>query len=174
MRILDGQKGTRCDESEYIQYTHKRCGRCGVVKAVSLFYRKNTKTARGWAWDSHCIECRRGYCRKYGADNREKRNARMRDWRKSNPDAARKNDRSGKLRYKYGLSVDDVERMRSEQGGRCAICKKKTIRLFVDHCHTRGHVRALLCQTCNTFLGWYEKKADKIIEFQAYISAHQK
>jgi hypothetical protein len=55
------------------------------------------------------------------------------------------------------------------QDGRCAICGRKTDRLFVDHCHTRGHVRGLLCQTCNTFLGWYEKKADTILRFQAYL-----
>jgi hypothetical protein len=64
--------------------------------------------------------------------------------------------------------------MRKRQNGRCAICQKKTNRLFVDHCHTKGHVRALLCQTCNTFLGWYEKKADTILKFQQYISTHAK
>ncbi|WP_255985101.1 endonuclease domain-containing protein, partial [Klebsiella pneumoniae] len=67
---------------------------------------------------------------------------------------------------------DDIEQMRANQDGRCAICNRKTRRLFVDHCHTKGHVRGLLCQTCNTFLGWYEKKADTILRFQAYIEAH--
>ncbi|MCQ4005338.1 hypothetical protein FK522_28835 [Klebsiella pneumoniae] len=65
-----------------------------------------------------------------------------------------------------------MEQMRANQDGRCAICNRKTRRLFVDHCHTKGHVRGLLCQTCNTFLGWYEKKADTILRFQAYIEAH--
>lgn len=45
MKILDGQKGKRCDEAEYLTYTHKRCPACKAVKAVSLFYRKNTQTA---------------------------------------------------------------------------------------------------------------------------------
>lgn len=47
-------------------------------------------------------------------------------------------------------------------------------RLFVDHCHTKGHVRSLLCQTCNTFLGWYEKKADTILKFQRYVENHRR
>lgn len=172
MKILDGQQGKRCDEAEYLTYTHKRCPKCGHVKAVSLFYRKNTKTARGWSWDSNCIECRRAACREYGATSKEARNARLRDWRKTNPAAAARLDKRRRLRAKYGLTEQDVERMREEQGGRCAICGRATSRLFVDHCHTRGNVRGLLCQTCNTFLGWYEKKADTILRFQAYLAKH--
>lgn len=172
MKILDGQKGKRCDEAEYKTYTHKRCPKCGKVKAVTQFYRKTTKTARGWSWDSHCIECRRQACRDYGAASKDARNERLRQWRKKNPAAAAELDRRRRLRIKYGLTEADIERMRVEQDGRCAICNRKTTRLFVDHCHTKGHVRALLCQTCNTFLGWYEKKADTILRFQAYIEAH--
>lgn len=174
MKILDGKKGKRCDEVEYLTYTHKKCPSCRTVKAVSLFYKKQTRTARGWAWDSHCIECRRNACRSYGSSNRERRNARLRAWRKKNPEAARRNDANGRLKSKYGLSVEQVAAMRTTQGGRCAICGKKTERLFIDHCHTRGHVRALICQTCNTFLGWYEKKADTIVRFQEYIALHAK
>jgi Recombination endonuclease VII len=63
-----------------------------------------------------------------------------------------------------------VGRMREEQGGRCAICGRATERLLVDHCHVTGCVRGLLCYTCNTFLGWYEAKADTILQFQAYLA----
>lgn len=172
MKILDGQKGKRCDEAEYLSYTHKRCPKCSEVKSVSLFYRKNTTTARGWAWDSHCIECRRAYCVDYGMSNRDQRNARLKAWRTNNPKAASKNDKRARLKKKYGLSPDEVESMRARQKGCCAICERSTPRLFVDHCHIKGHVRSLLCQTCNTFLGWYEKKADTILRFQRYIDNH--
>jgi formate dehydrogenase maturation protein FdhE len=174
VKILDGQKGKRCDEKEYLTYTHKRCPKCGAVKVVSLFYRKNTTTARGWAWDSHCIECRRAYCVSYGISNRDRRNARLRAWRIKNPIAARKNEKRAHLRRKYGLLEGQVEAMRNAQHGKCAICERTTSRLFVDHCHTKGHVRSLLCQTCNTFLGWYERKADAILRFQRYVAHHAK
>lgn len=173
MKILDGQKGKRCDEIVYAAYTHKRCPKCGCVKAVDLFYRKNTKTARGWSWDSHCIDCRRASCRDYGASSKELRNARLREWRQKNPAKAVALDARRHLR-RYGLSGADLERMRSAQRGRCAICERETTRLFVDHCHTKGHVRALLCNTCNTFLGWYEKKAETIVRFQRYLEAHRR
>lgn len=174
MKILDGQKGKRCDEAEYLNYTHKRCPSCGAVKAVTLFYRKNTRTARGWSWDSHCIDCRRAACRNYGAASKEARNARLRQWRRKNPEAASQGDQRARLKRKYGVTPEQVEQMRAAQRGCCAICGRQTSRLFVDHCHTRGHVRALLCQTCNTFLGWYEKKADTILKFQRYVEEHRR
>jgi Recombination endonuclease VII len=174
VKIFDGQKGKRCDEAEYLTYTHKRCPKCRDIKSVSLFYRKNTTTARGWAWDSHCIECRRAYCADYGTANRDQRNARLKAWRIRNPKAASNNDKRARLKQKYGLSIKDVEVLREKQNGKCAICERSTSRLFVDHCHTKGHVRSLLCQTCNTFLGWYEKKADTILRFQNYIARHTK
>ncbi len=174
MKIFDGQRGKRCDEGEYLSYTHKHCPSCSEVKTVDLFYRKKTRTARGWAWDSKCIECRRADCRDYGAGAKELRNARLRQWREKNPVAARAVDKRRHLKQKYGLSPQQVEEMRERQDGRCAICERRTTRLFVDHCHTKGHIRALLCQTCNTFLGWYEKKANTILRFQRYIDAHRR
>lgn len=172
MKILEGQKGKRSNKAEYLSYTHKLCTLCGKVKSVSLFYEKKTKTARGWSWDTYCIECRRAACRYYGANSKQMRNSRLREWRKKNPTAAAKADMRKRLKHKYGITPQIFESMRTNQNGKCAICCKETKRLFIDHCHTRGHVRALLCQTCNTFLGWYEKKADTITKFQRYIETH--
>ena len=171
MKIFEGQKGKQCDDAIYLTYTHKQCPCCNAVKAVDLFYRKITKTARGWAWDSKCIDCCREECRNYGKNAKDLRNAYLRNWRKKNPVAAVATDKRRHLKRKYGLSPDQVEEMRASQDGACAICQRKTTRLLVDHCHTKGHVRALLCQTCNTFLGWYEKKAETILRFERYLAA---
>lgn len=173
MKILEGKQGIRGGEAEYLTYTHKHCAECSAVKAVDQFYRKHTSTARGWAWDTYCIECRRAACREYGAGSKETRNARLREWRKDNPAKAASLDARRRLKQKYGISADRVEQMRAAQSGQCAICTRATSRLLVDHCHTKGHVRALLCQTCNTFLGWYEKKAGTILRFQRYLEAHR-
>jgi len=56
------------------------------------------------------------------------------------------------LATKYGLSMDDFRRMIKKQGGKCAICKRRT-KLVTDHCHKTGKVRGLLCSRCNTALG---------------------
>jgi len=43
-----------------------------------------------------------------------------------------------------------------KQGGKCAICGitfKKPADACLDHCHTRGHIRDVLCRNCNGIEG---------------------
>jgi hypothetical protein len=52
----------------------------------------------------------------------------------------------------YGLTSAEYWEIHRAQGGRCAICTRATgarKRLSVDHCHTTGLVRGLLCVRCN-------------------------
>jgi hypothetical protein len=77
----------------------------------------------------------------------------MRNWRKENPERELDNH----LKRNYGITIDDYNEMFQEQGGRCAICGKHQSefknRLYVDHNHSTGTVRGLLCQKCNTAIG---------------------
>lgn len=67
----------------------------------------------------------------------------------------RRND----LIKKYGITVEDYNKMFQEQDGKCAICHKDQlefrIRFSVDHNHKTGKVRGLLCHNCNRALGWF-------------------
>lgn len=51
----------------------------------------------------------------------------------------------------YGITGDDYAALLKRQGGKCAICRArpKSKRLAVDHNHTTGAVRGLLCSRCN-------------------------
>jgi hypothetical protein len=66
------------------------------------------------------------------------------------------------LKCKYGMTENDYNRMFQIQGGKCAICEAHQTdlksKLCVDHNHTTGKVRGLLCAGCNTSLGHYETK----------------
>lgn len=74
--------------------------------------------------------------------------------RKENPEKWREARWEKQIKSEYGLSARDYQRLREEQKNVCAIClKEPNKKLFVDHCHTTGKVRGLLCQHCNTLLG---------------------
>lgn len=57
-----------------------------------------------------------------------------------------------RLQSKYGITAAQRDAMLKRQGGKCAGCRKPT-RGVVDHCHTTGKVRGILCPACNIALG---------------------
>jgi hypothetical protein len=63
------------------------------------------------------------------------------------------------LKKMYGLTDSEVITMLEEQDSKCGICERELDRqaVCVDHCHTTGKVRGILCRNCNMKLGWYEK-----------------
>lgn len=73
----------------------------------------------------------------------------------------REYDRTVKLKHKYGITPEQWQEMFDVQKGCCAICGRHqgelSRRLSVDHCHTTNEVRGLLCTSCNSKLGWFEK-----------------
>lgn len=57
---------------------------------------------------------------------------------------------------KYGLTQEQYDRLLVSQGGRCPGCgtdEPGAKGWCIDHCHTGGHVRALLCFRCNLVIG---------------------
>lgn len=60
----------------------------------------------------------------------------------------------------------------------CAICSRpetrgKTKYLSVDHCHTTGKVRGLLCAKCNTVLGYMNDNPDYLTKAMEYLKKHE-
>lgn len=53
----------------------------------------------------------------------------------------------------FGLTEQDYDRLYSKQEGKCAICGEEMKRLSIDHDHTTGVIRGLLCRPCNLGLG---------------------
>lgn len=121
------------------------CRSCATAKALSE-YRFGRKD---------CRDCERSAARVYGKENRARRNERLSRWRRENPRAARANDERKRLRKSYGITPSEVAAMALAQSGKCALCEQEK-RLVVDHCHSTGRVRGLLCHRCNTSLGWLE------------------
>lgn len=81
-------------------------------------------------------------------------------------------ERERTYKKKYGITLSQFNEMLAAQNGRCKICGSEKAgsigqNFAVDHCHSTGRVRGLLCINCNARLGWYElykDKADKYLE----------
>ena len=82
-----------------------------------------------------------------------------------------------KLKYRYGITIEQYEAMVEEQGNRCYICDKhrdeQRWELAVDHCHITGEVRKLLCVRCNALLGEIrEFRDDRLTRMFNYVKEH--
>ena len=78
---------------------------------------------------------------------------------------------------KYNLTTEDYANMLARQKGGCAICSKANTNnrnLHVDHCHETGHVRALLCNKCNSGLGMFRDNPEILEKAAQYLKIHAK
>lgn len=86
------------------------------------------------------------------------------------------------LRKNYGITLELLQAMRREQKDLCAICgepETKKIRgnvvsLSVDHNHSTGKVRGLLCMRCNRALGMFSDSRELLFKAIAYLNIHAK
>lgn len=77
------------------------------------------------------------------------------------------------LQIKYGISLAEYNVKKEQQNNCCEICGKHETefkrRLNVDHNHSTGEVRGLLCSHCNTALGHVREDVDIMLNMIAYI-----
>ena len=142
--------------------TKKRiCVKCSEVKSVEEFYSARRKVDNYVPRiTTECKTCSRKNRKEHYTQNREKvlANRRFRS---------------------YGLSKDEYNEMLDNQGGSCAICKRKewvrasitdnVMALAVDHCHDTGNVRGLLCRACNLAIGYFEDNIESLDEAIKYL-----
>ena len=121
----------------------KKCGKCGQVKKQDEFGFNSSGKDGLSSWCSCCGKER-------------KRQSRL---------------------ARYNLTVKQYELMLKAQNGVCAICKQpeiikqnnRIIRLAVDHDHTTGKIRGLLCSTCNILLAHVENNPEILKEIPRYL-----
>ncbi len=83
--------------------------------------------------------------------------ARAIEYYRRDPIKGRARQKATKLKMAYGMTMDELNIMLTNQGGKCAICRSSEPRgrgrFHVDHDHTSGKIRGLLCHHCNVGLG---------------------
>jgi hypothetical protein len=160
----------------------KRCLICDEIKPLSEYHIAKDKP------DGHRNDCKN--CRKYGRKvdvNAPKIRCyncnELKDKNKDNFHVSNKskfgvrrlckechkiNNRKNHLCRNYNLSVGDYDKMVDKQDGKCMICNN-TRKLFVDHSHSTGEVRGLLCDTCNRGIGFLQESKDILLNSIKYL-----
>ena len=79
------------------------------------------------------------------------------------------------MKRNYGISIADYNVMLKEQNGLCDICgasepnhHKK--RLNIDHCHSTGKIRGLLCDACNRAIGLLKDDVEVLKKAIQYLA----
>jgi hypothetical protein len=133
----------------------KICTKCKKKKSLGEFsIDKRHRDGKA----SSCKECDKTYKKQYYKDNKER---------------YLKNQRKRNLKIKFNLTADDYNRMFEEQQGCCAICgthqNEFDRKLSVDHDHSNGKIRGLLCTWCNVRLPHVED-IEFVIKAKKYLS----
>jgi len=77
------------------------------------------------------------------------------------------------LRKRGGCTPEQKAKLILDQAGKCAICERQNVDLFVDHCHATDKVRAALCRNCNLALGHAKDNPANLRKMAAYLEAHR-
>lgn len=138
----------------------KTCTHCKETRPAEEFYVYNGARSKdglsGW-----CRECTK-------ADARER----------GNRSYTSLSAKRASLHLLYGITLEEYEHMYQEQDGKCAACgnpettmmRGKLMMLAVDHSHTTGEVRGLLCQNCNQALGRLQDDPERIRGLLKYLT----
>jgi len=132
---------------EHPYYNGRTCTACGEFKSSKEYsLERDSRTLTGVAMRSKCKSCNEFV--KYKSF----------------------------IKRRYGITYEEYESLLEEQNFCCAICKEKhsnsvrtSGKLFVDHCHSTGKVRGLLCSRCNHGLGQFDDDTDKLTEAIKYL-----
>lgn len=118
------------------------------------------------------------HVRAYQAAWRKKNRARIRAWNRKHYKYDPVKARDKALRRKFGITLAAYEKLRALQANGCAICPvtKPGGRgtWHVDHDHSTGKVRGLLCQNCNIGLGNFRDNEVLLARAAAYLRKHKK
>lgn len=156
----------------------KRCSKCKVGKETSEFtVDKSNRDGLG-TW---CRMCTSKVNKANYEMNKERMQAESRAYHaahKDDPEWSVKNrlqQRNSYYRRTYGITLAERDAMVEEQNGLCMICEKppKKSGLYLDHNHTTGVTRGLLCVTCNSRIGILEDE-DFMARAAAYLEVHQR
>jgi len=135
--------------------TLKYCPKCKTEKPLELF-NKHAKERDGL--QRLCRDCQKESSRKYLSTEK-----------------GATTTRQAHLRRKYGIDLQTYEELLLSQGNKCKICRvdsnpdSRAGYFVIDHNHTTGDIRGLLCTKCNALLGLAQDSEDILERAKQYL-----
>lgn len=123
---------------------------------------------------NNCVPCAVEHSRADHKKHLEKRNKAKRSYYAAHREKIIAANKVNRLKRVYNTTPEEVSALLNEQGGKCAICHEVSDKLHIDHCHTHGHVRGLLCKNCNSAIGLLKEKPCNFISAITYLDRTQK
>lgn len=136
----------------------KICTLCNEEKPLEAFHKdKRNKSGR----TARCSSCRTAIQIAFQNKQKSEKPEHYKRWRKSN-----------NYFSKYGLTLEQVETKLYQQSYICAVCNDTLTEYAVDHCHSTGRVRDLLCSSCNKGLGFFRDDPVRLMSAIKYLERH--
>lgn len=145
------------------------CKACTIEKPIADFPLRVRDGRRAYA---RCKACDTVAARMYRATNVEGVKAR----KKAHYGGNREKYKANALKKLYGITLEAWNAMFAAQGGCCAICRGAEHRgrgWCTDHNHTTGKVREILCQSCNSMVGYARESEANLLAAIAYLKKHE-
>ncbi len=135
----------------------RTCSKCNKELPLTSFYKRSEASFRGYpashlsVYEKNCKDCKKAFMQK--------------NFRK----------------YNYGITDEQYQEKLEAQNHACAICGSKhqaktkngKETLHIDHDHTTGNVRGLLCRECNLALGHMKDSTANLLRAIRYLEDYQ-
>ena len=141
--------------------TIKTCKQCGATGSVGELFSPKKYTASGVLQISSCAlckSCNRAYMRNYRQSVKGKAQTTL-------------SERKKRLKFNYGLTIEEHEHLKAQQNNQCAICYiPLSAHPSTDHNHKTNRVRGILCRECNIGLGMFKDSRVTLASAILYLS----
>jgi hypothetical protein len=177
----------------------KICSHCKIEKSLECFSKcKNSKDGHDWkckvchkqwrkenkdyidshrkTWNDAHPDIVKKAKKRWAKKNHDKILKKNKQIRAEHPEKARKHH----LKFAYGLTLDQYNQMLQDQNGLCAICGQPETKidkqanrlkvLSVDHNHTTGQIRGLLCDRCNLGIAFFKDNSEILKSASNYLN----
>lgn len=135
---------------------HKKCSECKKFKPYIEF----NKLSNTWnGLQRRCKDCSSLVINDHNSKNKNKRKEVL---------------LKSRLKRKYKTTIDEFKKMYYTQNNTCSICKLVfddiyDSRVCVDHDHRTGKIRGLLCNKCNSAIGFLNEDVETLNRAIEYL-----